>query len=333
MLLEDLITIVRNDGGSMADILHIITQYTLEELSNLLKLHNAPSCGTIHPGNVGPSGSIRFTLTSQPAIRFFSFFDKENATFSIRDFIRREDDACLFLVSSSTQHYIAKPFISAWVELALTEAMSMSPTTDIRLLFVLDEAASLSKLKALENALTEARKYGIVSIIGIQNLSQLDEIYGEDMTKVFVANLQNKLILRTEEESSARRMADTLGKEEVEEVNQSLSFGVEANHDGATLGGKRNERHLVTASEIMVLPDMTGYLKIAGPHPIVKVSFEYKKRLVNVEAYIEREGLNLAAPAPVLPPEQAPDLDVPVDQAHNKTDPVVVEGPRQNDGW
>ncbi len=329
MLLEDLITIVRNDGGTMADILHFITQYTLEELFNLLKLHNAPSCGTIHPGNVGPSGSVRFTLISQPAIRFFSFFDKPNASFSVRDFIRRDDDACLFLVSSSTQHQVAKPFISAWLELALAEAMSMPPTTDIRLMFMLDELASLSKLKALDTSLTEGRKYGIVSTVGLQNLSQMDEIYGEDMTKVFVANLQNKLVLRTEEESSASRMADNLGKEEVEEVNQSVSFGIESNRDGVNLGGKRAERHLVTGSEIMVLPDMTGYLKIAGPHPIAKVSYEYKERPANVEAYIEREGLNLAAPSPVLPPELVSD---PADQVHRQPE-IVVGDQRQIDPW
>lgn len=337
MLLEDLIVIVRNDGGSMSDILHIITQYTLQELSNLLTLHKAPSCGTIHPGNVGPSGSVRFTLISQPAIRFFRFFDDTNASFSVRDFIRREDDACLFLVSSPTQQHVARPFISAWVDLALTEAMSMPPTTDIRLMFILDELQSMSKLKALEIALTEGRKYGIVSVCGIQNLSHMDEIYGENMTKVFVANMQNKIVLRTEEESSARRMADTLCKEEVEEVNESLSFGVESSKDGATLGGKRAERHLVTPSEIMVLPDLTGYLKIAGPHPLAKVSYEYIKRPDNVEAYIEREGLNLAAPAPVLPHEQASD---PADQVHNVSDPIndnlapaTVEESRQNDGW
>lgn len=353
MLLEDLITIVRNDGGSMADIKHIITQYTLEDLSKLLKLHNAPSCGTINPGNAKGSESVRLTLIAQPAVRFFSFFDKTNASFSVREFIRRADDACLFLVSSSTQHQVAKPFISAWVELALAEAMSMPPTTDIRLMFFLDELASLSKLKALDIAFTEARKYGIVSTVGIQNLSQLDEIYGEDMTKVFVANLQNKLILRTEEESSARRMADTLGKEEVNEVSESLSFGVESSKDGVSLGGKRGDLHLVTYTEIMLLPDMTGYLKIAGAHPLAKVEFKYKARPANVEAYIEREGLNLAAPAPVKLPVQVSD---PVEQAEQTFDPVEPvesdqpahhwtelvpnesqpepdEEHRQNDGW
>jgi type IV conjugative transfer system coupling protein TraD len=340
MLLEDLIVIVRNKGGSMADVKNIITQSSLEDLSALLKQHNAPSCGTINPGNAKGSESVRLTLVAQPAVRFFSFFNKTNASFSVREFVRRKDDACLFLVSSSTQHEVARPFISAWVELALAEVMSMPPTTDIRLMFFLDELASLSKLKALDIALTEGRKFGTVFTVGLQNLSQADEIFGENMTKVYVANLQNKLFLRTEEESSAKRLADTLGKEEVKEFEQSLSFGVQSDRDGSNLNGKRVEPNLVTATEIMVLPDLTGWIKIAGAYPIAKVEFKYKSRPANVEAYIERDGLNLAAPSPVAPLAlpQNPTSD-PAESAHRWTEPVaevaddVPPAQEHDDGW
>lgn len=298
MLLEDVIQIVARRRGTMEDVREIITQYPLDDLSVLLVKHGAASVGVINPKNERGSESVRLTLSAQPAIRFFTFFNTKATTFSIRDFVRREDDACLFLVSNSTQHESIKPFISAWVELALAEAMTMPPTDQIRMCFFLDELASLSKLNALEIALTEARKYGIVSIVGIQNLSQMDEIYGQDLTRVMVANLQNKFILRTEEESSAKRLSDTLGKEEVEEVNESKSFGVESSRDGVNLGTKRTERHLVTPTEIMTLPDLTGYLKIAGAYPISKLTFDYKPRKNENEGYIERAGLNLVLDEP-----------------------------------
>lgn len=307
MLLEDIINIVYQANGTMADVKNIITQSSLEELFALLKKHNSPSCGTITPANPRGAESIRLTLVAQPAIRFFSFFDKKAASFSVREFVRQDDDACLFLVSNSTQHETSKPFISAWIELALAEVMSMPPATDTRLIFILDELASLSKLKALDVAFTEARKFGIVSVVCIQNLSQLDDLYGYDVTKTFVANLQNKAVFRTEEFESATRLADTLGKEEVEEKSESKSFGVESSKDGVTLAGKRTERHLVTPTQIMVLPDLTGYLKIAGNFPIAKVSLQYKARENNVEAYIERDGLDLVKDAPKLIQEPVAD--------------------------
>jgi len=309
MLLEDVIQIVAKRRGTMDDVRKIITQYSLDDLSELLVKHGAASVGVINPKNERGSESVRLTLSAQPAIRFFTFFNTKATTFSIRDFVRREDDACLFLVSNSTQHEAIKPFISAWVELALAEAMTMPPTDQIRMCFFLDELASLSKLNALEIALTEARKYGIVSIVGIQNLSQLDEIYGQDLTRVMVANLQNKFILRTEEDSSAKRLADTLGKEEVEEVNESKSFGVESSRDGVNLGTKRTEHHLVTPTELMTLPDLTGFLKIAGAYPISKLTFEYKPRKNENEGYIERAGLNLVIDETHHPIEPVEDAD------------------------
>lgn len=299
MLLEDVIRIVHARGGSMADIKRIITQYTLEQLHELLTQHSATSLGIINPKNERGSESVKLTLTSQPALRFFDFFADRAASFSIRDFMRREDDACLFLTSKPTQHEAIKPFLSVWLELALTEMMSMSPTTDVtdvRVVFFLDELASLAKLNSLGLALTEARKYGIVTIVGIQNLAQMEEIYGPELTKVFIANLQNKLMLRTEEESSAKRLADTLGKEDVEEVNESKSFGVESSRDGVSLGTKRTERHLITATEIMILPDLTGYLKLAGSFPIAKVQYQYKKTDTIAEGYVMRDGLDLPKP-------------------------------------
>ena len=293
MLLEDLFVIVRQQGGTMADVKNIITQSTLEELSQLLKAHNASSCGTINPKNERGSESVRLTLVSQPAIRFFEFFNQKNATFSIRDFIRRDDDASLFLVSNSTKHETAKPFISAWLEIALAEVMDMPPVQDTRLFLILDELMSLPRVKALDLAFSEARKYGVCSVVGFQNLAQSDEVNGEYVTQTYVANLQNKIIFRTEEEASAKRLADMLAKEDVVEKNNAMSFGVELSRDGVNLSDKRGELNLVTYSEIMTLKKLTGYLKIAADYPIAKIKLKYKGRKSVSEAYVKRSGLDL----------------------------------------
>ncbi len=292
MLLEDLIKIALKHGETMAWVEEVLTRATLEEIYNLLKTHGATSTGTINHKNERGAESIRLTLTSAPAIRFFPHFDKPG-DFSVREFVSREDDACIFIVSNPTDHELIKPFASAWIELALLETMSKSPTNDIRLMFFLDELASLSKIPSLDIALTEARKYGICTLIGIQNLAQLVEIYGREMTQTYVANLQNKLILRTEETETAKNLATTLGMEDISEVAESQSFGAEANRDGVNMSGNRKERYLVTPTEISTLPDLVGWLKIAGEYPITKIKTEYKSRPDHEPALVMREGLML----------------------------------------
>ena len=299
IVLQDAISVTYKKGGTMADIRDVIINYSNEDLVALFKDHKTISQRIISLKNERGTESVMLTLSSQPVLQFFPFFDKRNATFSIRDYVRRDDDSCLFLTSNAVHRNAIRPFIGAWIDLALMEAMSMGQSVDdLRLMFIIDELASLSKLESLDIALSEARQFGISTVIGMQNIAQAVEIYGEEMTKVYIANLQNKLILRTEEEASAKQLAEILGKEEVAEVNHGLSFGVEASRDGVNLSDKREERFLVTPSELMVLPDLTGYLKLSGAYPIAKVSYQVKKRPIVAEALIRREGLDLIPPSP-----------------------------------
>jgi len=295
MLLEDLIKIGMKRGETMAWIEEVLTRATLEEIFDLLKANNASSSGTINPKNERGAESIRLTLTSAPAIRFFPHFDKPG-TFSVREFIARDDDGCIFITSNSTDHELIKPFASAWIEIALLEIMSHPPTRDIRAMFFLDELASLAKIPSLDIALTEARKFGVSTLVGIQNLASLVEIYGKEMAKVYIANLQNKYILRAEETETAKNLATMLGMEEISEVAENQSFGAEANRDGVNISGTRKERYLVTPTEVATLPDLTGWLKIAGEYPITKVVTEIKERPDNEPALIPREGLMLVEP-------------------------------------
>jgi hypothetical protein len=62
VLLEELINVVRNKSGNMSDVRTIVRTSTLEQLSELLKAHNAPSCGTINPKNERGSEAVRLTL-------------------------------------------------------------------------------------------------------------------------------------------------------------------------------------------------------------------------------------------------------------------------------
>lgn len=297
MLLEDIIRIV---GGrpqnerSMAEILHILSM-PLEDLFGLLERKKAVSAGLINDKNPKGAESVRMTLLAQPAIRFFSIFDS-SGSFSIRGWVKNRDDkGWLFISSRTDQHATIKPFVSAWLEIAMMAIMEQRPTSDLRMMLVLDELASLQKMRALETALTFGRKYGLFTVVGIQNAAQVDEIYGEDVSKVLIANLQTKLVLRTEEETSARRLADILGKEDVEEVQENINLGGEDEQHTSALVRNRKERYCVLPSEIQILPDLEGFLKIAGDLPVCKVRIEYKARPIIAPEYVEREGLDFLA--------------------------------------
>lgn len=322
ILLEDLMQIVHDgplEERTMARIVDLL-KLSLPELATFLREHDAFSCGLVNENNERGSESTRLTVAASPAVRFFRYLPTSGEPFSVRKWATEEDTRWLFLTSRSDLHEVIKPFISLWIESVLMAVMTRRPTDKIRVALFLDELASLQKMKGLEVALTEARKYGVVSILGIQNLAQLDEVYGADMAKVLTSGVQTKLILRVEDEATQKRYADLLGEEEVQEKDEGASFSANDDRDSGSLQSRRQARHIVMPAQIGTLPDLAGYLKLPGNFPVARVVITPKSRPAVVPDFVARPELAIIASAiladedgVILPGASAPLPETPVD--------------------
>jgi type IV secretory pathway TraG/TraD family ATPase VirD4 len=222
--------------------------------------------------------------------------------FSIREWVSRcddaRDDSWLFITSRSDMHAVMKPYLALWLQLALMQVTTLKPVASLRLLFFLDELYSAGKLEALHTAMTEGRKYGVGSFIGFQTVAQLVEINGREGASNLLNGAQTKLLLRVEDDETARRCADLLSKAEIEETTEGLSFGLEPERDGSNVSRRRQERHIVMPSELMYLPDLTGYLKLAGDYPVARVQIAPRSYPGEHPEFVQREGLLLDRPSP-----------------------------------
>lgn len=289
-LLEDLIVAGKREDLSMDEMYRAISQTSSEQLHNILKHHKGKALAMM----VGESQTvqgIRSELIANPALRYLSFFP-QNGDFSIRRWIDEPSDSWLFITSKADIHETIKPFVSVFLSIALAQAMDR-PRDTLKLAFVLDELESAGKLESLNIALTQARKFGITTLVGFQSVSQMIRVYGKEMATTFMGNLQNKLILRVEESESAQSLADLLGKEEVEEVKLGISLGEDFERDSQSISRERKDRYIIHPSEITTLPDMTGYLKLAGHYPVARVSYDHIKLPWTAEPFMKRKGLQL----------------------------------------
>lgn len=57
---------------------------------------------------------------------------------------------------------------------------------------------------------------------------------------------------------------------------------------------RRQMRDLVLTSEILTLPDMTGYMVIPGDYPIAKVKYGYMPTEKQAEGFVERDGFAIS---------------------------------------
>ncbi|MGH2028222.1 type IV secretion system DNA-binding domain-containing protein, partial [Acinetobacter baumannii] len=106
-------------------------------------------------------------------------------------------------------------------------------------------------------------------------IPQLEEKYGEKIARSIISALQTKVFYRVNENETAKRMSEILGQMEVAEKNMSRSMGVNDSRDGDSFITQRRERFIVLPSEIMKLPDLTGYLRVPGDYPVTKITQKY----------------------------------------------------------
>lgn len=299
-LLADVFQMVnsgREGEKSMQNVHRIAVTIPLKDLAEKLRSYSLGSQGTIHEKSGATAGSIRSTLAE--AIKFFPLLPplrEDIPSFSIRKFVSEmPQGSILFMSSREDLQEVSLPFIKAWTEIALKERMTgeIGHDGEPDLLLALDEIATLGELSSLKHVLTRGRKYRILVIGGAQDLAQFDEEHGEAAAKTMIGNFRNKLVLATDENSSAKRLADLLGFEDVDEKEEGTSYGVESNRDGLNISGKRGERHIVTATEISQLADMEGYLRLAGNLPRAKVQVPFKKRPKIAQGFILRDDLRI----------------------------------------
>lgn len=130
-------------------------------------------------------------------------------------------------------------------------------------MFILaDELGSLGKIDGLRDLLEKGRKYGVGVIGCLQSLAQLDQNYGRDEARILIDNFRNWLILNTPGSESAQYFSKAIGSVEIERTEMSQSTGPSGRSQ--SLSQRLEQKPLVLASEILTLPNLTGFVKIAS---------------------------------------------------------------------
>src|SRR5262249_28673748 len=101
----------------------------------------------------------------------------------------------LFLPYRAGQVAALRSTISAWMRLAIFEAMNREEDTQ-RLWFVVDELDALGQIDGLKDALARLRKFGGRCVLGFQSIAQVSSTYGIGEAQTLVENCGNSLILR-----------------------------------------------------------------------------------------------------------------------------------------
>ncbi|BFU77310.1 hypothetical protein ALC152_05250 [Arcobacter sp. 15-2] len=160
--------------------------------------------------------------------------------------------------------------------------LTMEQRESRKIMILLDEVQSFAEgdnkplakaiLEAADAFLAEARSRGFFTTIATQSIARLMEIAGDKTINSLFQLLSAKLIMQYDEPLGAKFITDYFGEEEIEEMTESESSGVEMNSTKASTSIQRRMNKKILTSELTDLAKRTGFFK-QGDRPITKLSF------------------------------------------------------------
>jgi type IV secretory pathway TraG/TraD family ATPase VirD4 len=209
---------------------------------------------------------------------------QEGPEFSIRGWVRDKNPGVLFIPYKAGQIAALRSTISAWMRLAIFEAMEQeeeprASSRNGRLWFVVDELDALGQIDGLKDALARLRKFDGRCVLGFQSIAQVSSTYGQGDAHTIVENCGNTLILRcsaSEGGGTARFASQLIGEREVIRTTVSKSRRFTELLGSVTHAQHLNMEAAVLPSQVEQLPDLAGYLKYASDPTWQRVRLDAK---------------------------------------------------------
>lgn len=264
---------------SIEKLLMVLLSLDMKSLREYLK--KTPSANLVEEKIEKTAISIRSVVTNYAkSLRFLQGLDKSGKpSFTIKSWMLDEeyDHSWLFISTTARHRPSVRPLISMWLSLATMYLQSMGEDSERRVWFLYDEIANLQKIPELPSTLAEGRKFGGCFSIGIQNMPQLINIYGQQVAKAIFDLLNTRFYGRNPSSDVAMMVETDLGTQRRREARVQNSYGLDQVRDGISIGKDKVKEPIVDYTEIMRLSNLKFYVRMpADDIPVVKLALKYK---------------------------------------------------------
>lgn len=246
--------------------------------------------------------------------------------FSIRDWLTEKNKATKSVILQHNGQFdsLAKAFNGAIIGLArqLICSPDLFPDSSTRRLwFFLDEFPEIGKVDAIFSLTATGRSKGVRVVLGMQDVSQLKEIYSEHKTSSALSMVGTHVITRVSLGDTADFISEKLlGKYEFERLDVSLSSGtgrppgIFTSGGGKTTSWKPGDKAVVPASDLLKLGPVKGKgvkVLVSGIGEdifeiLIPFSTPGKHRPASVIADWTRYPSQPIAPAVAIPEQEPP---------------------------
>ena len=265
----------REGKGTLPDLLHALQTREKDDLKTWLG--NSSSARTFAEDADRATGSVLFMLAKAAnLIQFLRTDGGDQTPFAFRDFIQKLD-ACegpkpwIFVPRKEDYFDASKPLLACWLECAASAVLGLSPSSDRRIWFVLDELADLPRVDNLARLLPEGRKFGAAVVLTFQALGQMQHRYGSQLAESMLGCCNTKLFLQLGDGETRRWASQTVGECEVEIHTMTDALAAGDDKPRTTLSKTRTRRPAILESEFR-LPKYKGFLLFPDGLPVAPIA-------------------------------------------------------------
>ncbi len=296
VVFSEMATLYADENLSMSEFADKLLKPDVHELMQILK--NTYAQKIINTTIDKAALSVLMTLSTY--LRPLKLYKDSKDCFSIRNWIlnntwnkKLKQNGFLILSSKAEAKRDLNPLLTAQMDIAINAMRSMNEESNKpKIWFILDELGYFDQqIPNLIDGLTTARSYGGCFVLGIQDITTLAKVYSREQAETITNNCKTKLFMNVEGAQTARWCSDNIGQGEVEEWNESFSYGAHEMRDGMSASKIKRVKNAVLEGEFSLLKTGQGYIKLSGYRPS-KFSAGKRPILPISERYIENTKLS-----------------------------------------
>lgn len=186
---------------------------------------------------------------------------KKDGTLSIRKLIREKRGKKIFIEYDMGIGNMLCPIYSLMYDLAIKEALCRKKSEG-NVYFITDEFSLIPNLKHIDDAVNFGRSLGVKFMVGIQNVSQLYEIYGESRARSIMSGFLTTIVFRVNDEVSRKFVQELHGANRKKEVYMASvqGRGIVENVRDANVVEDWDILYLKRGDAIIGLPELPPFI-------------------------------------------------------------------------
>jgi type IV conjugative transfer system coupling protein TraD len=253
---------------SIESMLHVIKRVDFENFCEYFA--GTDAAGYVSKESDKATSSVRSMLISK--IRELKVL-KDKGDFSIKDWVNNGNKkGWLFISCKPNDLDTLRALMSAWANIAIQGMLDRPHSGENeKMWFIMDELPAMRKIPSLATVLAQGRKYGACVVAGIQNIAQLERIYGRPGAQELLDLFRTKFFFAVGDNDIAEYASRALGEVEIKETRESLSYGSNTMRDGVNINSAVKIKRLVLPDELKNLEPNHCFVKLCGNYPITKL--------------------------------------------------------------